>query len=161
MNQTLQLGANLGIGELVFSRSFSPTPTVPRLTIKTPPQPNVAAWLLLVKAWPTATPPGVPVTAFVLVNAQDPRAAFNILRIGSGALPGGGAALQPGESDVFICSADKPTITVDGRGVDATLAGDAGVTLEVELHALYATPQCPAPLDPECNVPPAKRKKCS
>lgn len=159
--QLLQLGANLGIGELQFSRAFAPVPAAPRLTIKTPPVPNVAAWLLLVKAWPTATPPGTPTVGFILVNALDPNAAFNILRTGSGALPGGGTPLQPGESDVYIVSADRGTITIDGRFVDATLAGDASGTLECEVHALYATPQCPAPLNPECNVPPAQRSKCS
>lgn len=158
--QLLQLGANLGIGELQFSRAFSPTPAAPRVTVKVPPTPNVAAWLLLVKAWPTATPPGTPAFAFVLVNALDPKAAFNILRSGSGALPGGGTPLVPGESDVFVCSADRDVITVDGRFVDATLAGDAAGTLEVEVHALYATPQCPAPLNPDCNTPPSKREKC-
>ncbi|KAA0214130.1 hypothetical protein EDM80_07235 [bacterium] len=158
--QLLQLGANLGIGELQFSRAFSPTPTAPRLTVKVPPTPNVAAWLLMLKAWPTPVPPGAPVFAFVLVNALDPKAALSILRSGSGAPPGGGSPLAPGESDVFVVSADRDTITVDARFVDATLAAEAVGFLEIEVHALYATPQCPAPLNPDCNKPPAQREKC-
>lgn len=158
--QLLQLGANLGIGECQFSRAFSPTPAAPRLTIKVPPVPNVAAWLVSQKAWPTATPPGTPVFIYTLVNSTDPNAAVNILRSGSVLPPAGGTPLGPGEPDVIVASADRDTITIDARVVDATLSADAGGTIEVEVHALYNTPQCPAPLDPNCNVPPAKRRKC-
>lgn len=156
--QQVQLGANLGEGEQVFARAFTPAAGGERLVIPLPPRPGVAAWLLSLQPWPTANGSDA-AYAFTLVNAVDRNALTSILNRGGGA-PNGGTPLAPSQPDVHVVSADRDSVWVDVRGIDNTLALDANVTVEVEVFALYATPKCPAPLVPDCNAPPEKRKGC-
>lgn len=155
--QKFQLGATLGEGEQVLARAFSPVGGG-RLYIPIPPRPGVAAYVLLLQPWPT--PEGGDTRyAFTLVNNPDPNALKTILNQGGGA-PGGGTPLAPLQPDAHLIRADRDSVWIDLRGMDATLTVGADVTLNVELHALYPTPKCPAPIVPDCNLPPEDRKGC-
>jgi hypothetical protein len=108
-------------------------------------------------AWPTATA-AVPAIAFVLVNSTDPDALTNILRAGAAAAPDGGLPLSPGQALTDFIRKDRDNIWIDLRGVDEAFGADAAVTVTAELHALYASPDCPEPVGPDCSLPPERRK---
>lgn len=145
-----QKGANLGIGECVFSRAFTPA-AAQRLAVDLPRRFDVAAWLLTMTKWPTAN--GANDTyAFVLVNNQGDVSILN-----PGGAPRAGTPLSPGQSDSVILAADREAVTIDARGVDNTLGADGSATIEIEIHALYATPKCPQPIKPDCSLPPERR----
>jgi hypothetical protein len=139
----------------VFSQRF--TGASGRIRVQVPPRRGTVGWQLTVAAWPTSSI-GVPVVAFVLVNHPNPSAVTAILRAGLPGVPDGGLPLTPGQVVTDFIRKDRDDIWVDLRGVAEDFSGDAAVSVTIELHALYASPECPEPVGPDCSLPPEKRK---
>lgn len=159
MELARQIGANLGAGDTVFSLARTFDAPGARVSAELPMVRKLAAWLVTVKNWPTAAGGVAAFAAFVL-NFPDKEAVTNLLNGGTALPPGGGTLLAPGESDSIVVTSDRGYVDVDLRGVDGTLAADAAVRVSIEIQALHATPDCPAVVTPDCELPAEKRAPC-